>query len=122
MTSRPGDIPSPRLQRWLDWDRRRFPLGLGTHLVGRDADAGIRIDASTVSRHHARIIVWAAEVVLEDLASKNGTFRGDDRVTGRVTLADGDQLRFGDVQVVFHSASADASTATRAVASTRRLK
>ena len=39
------------------------------------------IPASTVSRRHARLVVTAEGTVLEDFGSKNGTFRGSERVT-----------------------------------------
>jgi pSer/pThr/pTyr-binding forkhead associated (FHA) protein len=87
------------------------------HVVGRDPDADVRVDGTTVSRHHARLVVTAAEVVLEDLASKNGIYLGDQRVTATVPLADGDAVRFGDVLVTFHTATAGDSTDTQVVAS-----
>jgi hypothetical protein len=61
---------------WLEWERRRFPLSLGAHVIGRDPDVEVRLDASTVSRRHARLVVTAEGTVLEDFGSKNGTFRG----------------------------------------------
>jgi pSer/pThr/pTyr-binding forkhead associated (FHA) protein len=57
-------------------------------------------DSSRVSRHHARIVVSDQEVIVEDMGSKNGTFVGDRRIDEPTSLADGDDLRFGDVRVV----------------------
>ena len=59
---------------WIEWGSHRFPLGSGEHVIGRDPDVEIRIDTSTVSRRHARILVVADRAVLEDFGSKNGTF------------------------------------------------
>ena len=87
---------------WLQWGGRRFPLAPGEHLIGRDPDVAIRLDASTVSRRHARLIVSADETVLEDFGSKNGTRCGGDRVTSPVRLADGDAIYFGSLLVTFH--------------------
>ena len=87
---------------WLEWGRRRFPLPVGEHVVGRDPDVEIRLDRSTVSRRHARLVVTAEGTSLEDVASKNGTFRGNDRVTSRVALANGDAIRIGALLVTFH--------------------
>ncbi len=87
---------------WLEYGRRRVPLSVGAHVIGRDPEAEVRLDATTVSRRHARIVVTAGETMLEDSGSKNGTFRGDERVTGPVALADGDALRIGSVLVTFH--------------------
>jgi pSer/pThr/pTyr-binding forkhead associated (FHA) protein len=55
-----------------------------------------------VSRRHARLVVTGDRAVLEDSGSKNGTFRGGERVTDPVALSDGDQLRIGSLQIVFH--------------------
>ena len=88
---------------WLEWGRRRFPLSVGQHVVGRDPDVEIRLDQSTVSRRHARLVVTQAGTVLEDFASKNGTFRGEERVTAPVQLADGDHIRIGSLRMTFHA-------------------
>ena len=97
---------------WLEWGRRRFPLWSGSYVVGRDADVEIRLDASTVSRRHARIIVSAEQMTLEDFGSKNGTYRGTERVNGPVTLADGDSIRIGSLLVTFHVRAPGGSTDT----------
>ena len=94
----PEHAPS---QCWLEWGKRRFALCAGEHVVGRDPDVEVRLDASTVSRHHARLTVASDGVVLEDCGSKNGTFRGSDPVNSRVRLVDGDQIRMGSVLVTF---------------------
>ena len=87
---------------WIEWGRRRFPLSEGEHVVGRDPDVEVRLDASTISRRHARLVVTPGGTALEDLGSKNGTFRGSERVTSPVQLADGDSIRFGSLLVTFH--------------------
>jgi DNA-binding winged helix-turn-helix (wHTH) protein len=87
---------------WLEWGSRRFPLAAGEHVIGRDPDVEVRLNATTVSRRHARLVVTAAGTVLEDSGSKNGTFRGGERLTSPVQLADGDALRIGSVLVTFH--------------------
>ena len=99
---------------WLEWNRRRFPLALGAHVIGRDPDADVCLDHSTVSRRHARLVVTRGSAVLEDFASKNGTFRGRDRVVSPTGLADGDEIRVGDVTVTFHLHIPAESTVTLA--------
>jgi DNA-binding winged helix-turn-helix (wHTH) protein len=98
---------------WIEWGTRRFPLPPGEHIVGRDPGAGVRLDASTVSRRHARLTVTAGGTVLEDLASKNGTFREGVRVTAAVQLADGDAIAIGSVLVRFLTSRAGDSTETQ---------
>jgi DNA-binding winged helix-turn-helix (wHTH) protein len=106
-----GDRPSC----WLEWDRQRFPLEAGEHVIGRDADVEVRLDSSTVSRRHARLMVTAEGTVLEDFGSKNGTFCGGRRVTSPVRLADGDAIRIGSFVVTFHTRGMSMSTDTQAL-------
>ena len=111
-----SDMAAPAQDRpscWLEWDRLRFPLALGEHVIGRDPDVEVRLDDSTVSRRHARLVVTVEGTVLEDFGSKNGTFRGGQRVTGPVLLADGDAIRIGSLLVTFRSRSLMMSTDTQ---------
>jgi DNA-binding winged helix-turn-helix (wHTH) protein len=98
---------------WLEWERRRFPLSLGEHVIGRDPDVEISLDASTVSRRHARLVVTAEGTVLEDFGSKNGTFRGTEPVTSPIQLADGDAIRIGSLLLTFHLQPLAMSTDTQ---------
>jgi len=87
---------------WLEWGSRRFPLSVGEHVIGRDPGVEVRLDASTVSRRHARLVVTADAAVLEDFGSKNGTFRGTERVSSPIRLVDGDAIHVGSLLVTFH--------------------
>jgi len=107
------DTGTDRPAFWLEWGQHRFPLLTGEHIIGRDADVEIRLDASTVSRRHARLIVNADGTYLEDFGSKNGTFRGDERVVSPVPLTDGDTIKIGSVLVTFHT-RAGTTTETQA--------
>jgi DNA-binding winged helix-turn-helix (wHTH) protein len=107
------DTPPDRPACWIQWGDRRFPLTQGEHVIGRDPDVAIRLDASTVSRRHARLVVTATGTMLEDFDSKNGTYRAGERVTSSVTLADGDEIRIGSVLVTFHMRTPFASTETQ---------
>jgi len=97
-----NDSGRDRPSCWIEWDQRRFPLAVGAHVIGRDPDVEVRLDSSTVSRRHARIVVTAEGAALEDFGSKNGTFCGDARVAAPVPLADGDVIRIGSLVVTFH--------------------
>ena len=109
-----GLVDAAPVQVWcrLEADGQRFPLASGEHVIGRDADADIRFDTSTVSRHHARVVVTADAAVLEDCGSKNGTFRGIERVSAPVSLVDGDTIRLGSVVATFHVSAAFQRTET----------
>ena len=91
---------------------RRLSLGEGEHVIGRGADAGVRIDSSKISRRHARIVVRGGGATVEDLGSKNGTFVGTERLTAPRALRNGDQLLVGDVLMVFRLARSAQTTVT----------
>ena len=95
---------------WVIWGHRSIALARTESVLGRSLDADIRFDVPGVSRRHARIVVDGEQVALEDLGSQNGTFLRGERITGRATLADGDEVRLGPVSIVFRHVSADGST------------
>jgi DNA-binding winged helix-turn-helix (wHTH) protein len=109
-------VDQPRC--WIEWGQRRFPMSVGEHLVGRDPGLELRLDHSTVSRHHARFVVTASGTMLEDVASKNGTFRAGERVTSPVLLADGDAIRIGSLLLTFRTRAPSGLTDTQAVEAT----
>jgi len=85
----------------LVWGDRQISLLPGENLVGRGAEARVAIDLGRVSRKHARIVVAAEKVIIEDLASKNGTFVGGRRLVDPVRLQDGDEIGVGPAVLVF---------------------
>jgi DNA-binding winged helix-turn-helix (wHTH) protein len=103
---------APALPCWIEWGQRRFPLSFGEHVIGRGSDVDVNLDASTVSRHHARLVVTAEGATLEDTVSTNGTFRDGQRVTTPVRLVDGDAIAIGSVIITFHVESSAEATAT----------
>jgi len=98
----PRDGVPARASCWVEWGVQRFPLVPGPHVIGRDPDADVRIDAATVSRCHARLSVTETGAVLEDLGSKNGTFLGSERIAAPTPLGDGDTFRVGSLALTFH--------------------
>jgi DNA-binding winged helix-turn-helix (wHTH) protein len=91
---------------------RLYPLAEGENVLGREGDAVTWFDSTSVSRRHARIVVTEGKAVLEDLASKNGTFLGDVRVSVPVPLEDGAEIRLGSLLVTFRRMLAHPSTET----------
>lgn len=106
-----GQTPSAA-KYWLVWDLRHVPLADGSHLIGRGEDASVWIDATGVSRHHARILIDGGDATLEDLGSKNGTYVAGERVTKPRRLRDGDQIRVGSVVVTFQIPRVSVATET----------
>ena len=85
----------------LVWGGTEVRLAEGSNVIGREPPAGVVISHPSVSREHARIEVEGERAGIEDLGSKNGTWRGETRLTGRSPLADGDELRVGAVRVTY---------------------
>ena len=56
---------------------RELPLDANAVTVGRLPDNVLVIDNPAVSSHHARVSCVGESYVLEDLASTNGTFIGN---------------------------------------------
>jgi DNA-binding winged helix-turn-helix (wHTH) protein len=96
----------------LVWEDAVFPLPPGDHVLGRSEEAQVRVDAPGVSRLHARIVVTDDGATIEDLASKNGTFVGEQRLAGSTALHDGDHIRLGRQLLVFRRAGSAAPTWT----------
>jgi pSer/pThr/pTyr-binding forkhead associated (FHA) protein len=64
-------------------------------LIGRGADAAIRLDDDYVSTRHARIASSGDQWFVEDLGSTNGTYIGSHRLTQPTTLQLGSTVRIG---------------------------
>jgi DNA-binding winged helix-turn-helix (wHTH) protein len=96
----------------LVWEDAVFPLPPGDHVLGRSEEAQVRVEAPGVSRLHARIVVTDDGATIEDLASKNGTFVGEQRLAGSTALHDGDHIRLGRQLLVFRRAGSAAPTWT----------
>lgn len=68
--------------------------------VGRVAGNLVVLDDVSVSRQHAELVQQPMGWVVRDLGSSNGTFVNEQPVTEQV-LADGDVVRFGEVELRF---------------------
>jgi pSer/pThr/pTyr-binding forkhead associated (FHA) protein len=71
------------------------PLGTEPILLGRGADATIRLDDDYVSTRHARFVPHGEDWYVEDLGSTNGTYIGSQRITTPMVVAIGVQVRVG---------------------------
>jgi DNA-binding winged helix-turn-helix (wHTH) protein len=103
---------APKVVYRLFWGPREIALEEGETVLGRDPDATAFIDHTSVSRHHARIVVAGDRVTVEDLQSKNGTFLGGKQLNAPALLADGDELKLGSVALKFRVFPLSGSTAT----------
>ncbi len=107
----PGDAPAAR--HVLVWGNQEMPLTEGDNVLGRERTAGVWVGHASVSREHARIVVDGDRAELEDLKSKNGTWLGSRRIEGRFPLENGDELRVGEVRLLYRGPGAGLSGETR---------
>jgi DNA-binding winged helix-turn-helix (wHTH) protein len=94
----------------LLWGSHEIELREGTSVVGRERSADVWIGHPSVSREHARLAVSGESATIEDLGSKNGTFRGSTPVTPGTALEDGDEIRLGTVVVTYRRCATEIST------------
>jgi DNA-binding winged helix-turn-helix (wHTH) protein len=101
LTDRSAPRKTAPVRCWLVWNERVFVLDDGDNTVGRDPQCTVWLDASGVSRRHARIRTVRGDdaVLLEDLGSKNGTLVEQAPITGQVRLTDGAVIQIGSVQL-----------------------
>jgi len=70
-------------------------------LIGRAEECDVRPLSEEVSRRHCEIVHGSGEVTVEDLGSRNGTFVNGRKIEVKTTLADGDILRIGSLELKF---------------------
>ncbi len=77
-------------------------------MIGKAPGNDLVLDADGISRYHARLVVEAGELTLEDVGSTNGTFVNGAKVT-KVTLNPGDKVTLGAVllQAMFENMPAE---------------
>jgi len=77
-----------------------FKLTQGEHVLGRSADADIRLDDEGVSRLHAKMRRRSdGTVEVSDLDSTNGTYVNGAQIR-HFTLSDGDRIQIGSVTIL----------------------
>lgn len=72
--------------------------------LGRDITNDIVINDREVSRHHLRLMLSSDGLTIEDLGSTNGTFVNGKRVTGSISLKNGDMLGLGETVTLQYEA------------------
>jgi DNA-binding winged helix-turn-helix (wHTH) protein len=116
-----GRPPGHRSCRWwLAWRDVILPLAEGENIVGRHPESDVWVDATSVSRVHARIVIAGGHATVEDRGSTNGTFMNGTRIVARHPLLDGTAVTFGSERVVFREWLDDTAPSTEPVASFSR--
>jgi hypothetical protein len=57
-----------------------IPLGSDPLTIGRASDSGLQIRDDYTSTHHARLLLWGENWVIQDLDSTNGTYVEGQRI------------------------------------------
>ncbi len=74
----------------LELDLGRQPL-----TIGRSRESGLVIRDDYTSSHHARLVLWGEQWMLQDLDSTNGTWHDGDRVASPVPIRVGAPIKVG---------------------------
>ena len=114
LTERVGARAEERLC-WLVRNDRAFPLAAGENVVGRDPRCDVWVEASGVSRRHARLDVGAGATTIADLESSNGTFVAGERIVAPRVLTDGDVIELGAATLTFRAWSDELAVRTERV-------
>jgi phosphoserine phosphatase RsbU/P len=86
-----------------DGSERDFPLADGELIIGRNIDAGLRLQGTEISRRHCRVLADGSHFRIEDLGSSNGTFVNGSRIRALTELQPGDDIRLGPHRMRFES-------------------
>ena len=97
---------------------RRIPAG-GSYTLGRAPYNDVILYGTKVSRNHARLVLRGDRVILEDIGSTHGTSVNGRPLFGPSLLRDGDQIRMGDVWLIYCYLSS--ATTDRALTSAYHL-
>ena len=101
--------PAVAFLKAVDPPHAEYPLQPGINEVGARRPAKVVIDRPEISSRHAAIIMeqgsnarWLGSI--SDHGSTNGTFLKGEQVLDRRTLADGDRIRFANIEFAFRLA------------------
>jgi DNA-binding winged helix-turn-helix (wHTH) protein len=121
-TDRPASRKTTPVRFWLVWNDRVIVLEEGDSTVGRDPECEVWLDASGVSRRHARIRVVRGDdaIFLQDLGSKNGTLVDNVPIAGEVRPKNGAAIQVGSVQLTLRIWSEGKSAETERIPRRRK--
>lgn len=72
-----------------------LPLGTDALTIGRSSESGLVIRDDYTSSHHARLLLWGDQWMLQDLDSTNGTWHDGQRVSTPVPVRVGAPIKVG---------------------------
>src|SRR5215510_1904832 len=98
---------------------RTYELKVDKTTVGRVSDNTLEIPETSVSSHHAEILLRGNDVVIKDLNSTNGTFINGEKVSSEAVLKPGQILRLGMVEMRLETGEPAATAAKKSLDQTR---
>jgi hypothetical protein len=72
-----------------------LPLGDEPLTIGRSSESGLVVRDDYTSSHHARLVLWGDQWMIQDLDSTNGTWHDGARVTAPVAVTIGAPIKVG---------------------------
>ena len=72
-----------------------LPLGTEPLTIGRSSESGLVIRDDYTSSHHARLVLWGEQWMLQDLDSTNGSWHAGSRVSSPVAIDVGAPIKVG---------------------------
>ena len=72
-----------------------LPLGNEPLTIGRSSESALVIRDDYTSSHHARLVLWGDQWMIQDLDSTNGTWHDGVRVTSPVPVTVGAPIKVG---------------------------
>lgn len=72
-----------------------LPIGSEPLTIGRSSESGLVIRDDYTSSHHARLLLWGEQWMIQDLDSTNGTWHDGERVTTPVPVTVGAPIKVG---------------------------
>ncbi len=72
-----------------------LPLGSEPLTIGRSSESGLVIRDDYTSSHHARLVLWGDQWMIQDLDSTNGTWHDGVRVSAPAPITVGAPIKVG---------------------------
>jgi pSer/pThr/pTyr-binding forkhead associated (FHA) protein len=72
-----------------------LPLGTEPLTIGRSSESGLVIRDDYTSSHHARLVLWGDQWMIQDLDSTNGTWHDGTRVAAPTPVTVGAPIKVG---------------------------
>ncbi|MBN9192299.1 FHA domain-containing protein [Microbacterium sp.] len=72
-----------------------LPLGSEPLTIGRSSESGLVIRDDYTSSHHARLVLWGDQWMIQDLDSTNGTWHDGTRVSAPTPVRVGAPIKVG---------------------------